>query len=216
MSQLILMSTVLVLIAYLLGSIPTGFLAGFWLKKIDIREHGSGSTGATNVLRVLGAKAAVAVLAIDLLKGAIAVGIVKISVERLSVLSLSETWTAWLVVVAALAAVFGHSKSVWLQFTGGKSVATSLGTLLMMTPSVALSGVAAFGVTLAASRMVSLSSLVSAIAINIFMIVLGEPIPYLIFAICAALYVFWRHRSNIERILAGTEPKIGQKVSSEL
>ena len=214
MSQLILINSALVLTAYLLGSIPTGFLAGYWLQNIDIREYGSGSTGATNVLRVLGTKVAVAVLAIDLLKGAIAVGIVKMGVAQFPALSLSENETAWLVVVTALAAVFGHSKSVWLQFTGGKSVATSLGTLLMMTPAVALSGVGAFAVTLAASRMVSLSSLVSAIAINIFMITFGEPLPYIIFAACAALYVFWRHRSNIERILAGTEPKIGQKVSS--
>lgn len=214
MSQLILINSALVLTAYLLGSIPTGFLAGYWLQNIDIREYGSGSTGATNVLRVLGTKVAVAVLAIDLLKGAIAVGIVKMGVAQFPALSLSENETAWLVVVTALAAVFGHSKSVWLQFTGGKSVATSLGTLLMMTPAVAFSGVGAFAATLAASRMVSLSSLVSAIAINIFMITFGEPLPYIIFAACAALYVFWRHRSNIERILAGTEPKIGQKVSS--
>lgn len=208
-----LINAALILIAYLLGSFPTGFLAGYWLQKIDIREYGSGSTGATNILRVLGAKAAVAVLLIDLLKGAIAVGIVKISVTQLPTLALSENWTAWLVVFTALAAVFGHSKSIWLQFTGGKSVATSLGTLLMMTPPVALAGVAMFGITLAVSRMVSLSSLLSAIAINIFMITFGEPVPYIIFALCAALYVFWRHRSNIERIIAGTEPKIGQKVS---
>jgi len=213
MSNLVFINVVLLLTAYLLGSIPTGFLAGSWLQKIDIREYGSGSTGATNVLRVLGTKAAVAVLLVDLLKGAIAVGIVKISVAQVPALALSENATAWLIIFAALAAVFGHSKSVWLNFTGGKSVATSLGTLLMMTPGVALAGVAAFGVTLAASRMVSLSSLVSAIAINILMISFGEPLPYMIFAVCAALYVFWRHRGNVERILAGTEPKIGQKVS---
>ncbi len=213
MSNLVLINAALILTAYLLGSIPTGFLAGYWLQKINIREYGSGSTGATNVLRVLGTKAAVAVLLVDLLKGAIAVGIVKISVVQVPALALSETSTAWLVILTALMAVLGHSKSVWLNFTGGKSVATSLGTLLIMTPGVALAGVAAFGVTLAASRMVSLSSLVSAIAINLFMITFGEPLPYVIFAICAALYVFWRHRTNIERILAGTEPKIGQKVS---
>lgn len=213
MSNLVLINAALILTAYLLGSIPTGFLAGYWLQKIDIREYGSGSTGATNVLRVLGTKAAVAVLLVDLLKGAIAVGIVKISVVQVPALALSETSTAWLVILTALMAVLGHSKSVWLNFTGGKSVATSLGTLLIMTPGVALAGVAAFGVTLAAFRTVSLSSLVSAIAINLFMITFGEPLPYVIFAICAALYVFWRHRTNIERILAGTEPKIGQKVS---
>lgn len=212
-SNLVFINGSLLLAAYLLGSIPTGFLAGYWLQKIDIREYGSGSTGATNVLRVLGAKVAVAVLIIDLLKGATAVGLAKIAVVQLPALALSETWFPWLIILTALMAVFGHSKSVWLNFTGGKSVATSLGALLVMTPGVALAGVATFGVTLAASRMVSLSSLVSAIAINIFMISFGEPFPYIIFAVCAALYVFWRHRTNVERILAGTEPKIGQEVS---
>ena len=215
MSDLFLINGALLLIAYLLGSIPTGFLAGHWFENIDIREYGSGSTGATNVLRVLGAKAAVAVLVVDLLKGAIAVGLVKVTVAEFPSLAVSEHWAAWLVVFSALAAVFGHSKSVWLGFSGGKSVATSLGALLMMTPDVALAGVAVFGFTLAASRMVSLSSLMSAIAINIFMIAFGEPVPYIIFAVCAALYVFWRHRTNVERIFAGTEPKIGQKVSHE-
>jgi len=215
MSDLFLINGAFLFIAYLLGSIPTGFLAGYWLENIDIRNYGSSSTGATNVLRVLGTKVAVAVLAVDLLKGAIAVGLVKVAVAELPSLAVSQHWAAWLAVFSALAAVFGHSKSIWLGFSGGKSVATSLGALLMMTLNVALAGVAVFGVTLAASRMVSLSSLMSAIAINILMIAFGEPVPYIIFAVCAALYVFWRHRNNVERILAGTEPKIGQKVSHE-
>ncbi|PSO47645.1 MAG: acyl-phosphate glycerol 3-phosphate acyltransferase [Cyanobacteria bacterium SW_9_44_58] len=215
MSDLFLINGAFLFIAYLLGSIPTGFLVGYWLENIDIRNYGSSSTGATNVLRVLGTKVAVAVLAVDLLKGAIAVGLVKVAVAELPSLAVSQHWAAWLAVFSALAAVFGHSKSIWLGFSGGKSVATSLGALLMMTLNVALAGVAVFGVTLAASRMVSLSSLMSAIAINILMIAFGEPVPYIIFAVCAALYVFWRHRNNVERILAGTEPKIGQKVSHE-
>ncbi|MFW6315528.1 MAG: glycerol-3-phosphate 1-O-acyltransferase PlsY [Cyanobacteriota bacterium] len=213
MLELLLINGALILIAYFLGSIPSGFLAGRWLENIDIREYGSGSTGATNVLRVLGAKAAVAVLLVDLLKGAIAVAIAKVIVIQVSAFPFSDDSVAWLVIVTALAAVFGHSKSVWLHFSGGKSVATSLGTLLVMTPTVALGGVIAFGLTLALSRMVSLSSLVSAIAINILMLVLNEPFPYFIFSACAAAYVIWRHRGNVERILAGTEPKIGQKVS---
>ena len=213
MLELFLISGALILLAYLLGSIPSGFLAGRWLENIDIREYGSGSTGATNILRVLGAKAAVAVLLVDLLKGAIAVAIAKMSFNELPIASISEHNAAWLVILTALAAVFGHSKSVWLNFSGGKSVATSLGTLLVMTPVVALGGVVSFGLTLALSRIVSLSSLVSAIAINILMIALNEPFPYFIFSACAAAYVIWRHRGNVERILAGTEPKIGQKVS---
>jgi len=211
MLQPLLISTALIIVAYLLGSIPTGFLAGYGLKKIDIREYGSGSTGATNVLRVLGSTVAAIVLFIDLLKGAIAVGLVKLELLSFP----SEQWRAWLTVFMALAAIFGHSKSVWLRFSGGKSVATSLGTLLVMTPAIALAAVVIFAITLGLFRMVSLGSITSAIAINILMIILAKPLPYIIFAISAAAYVIWRHRSNIERIFAGTEPKIGQKVSSQ-
>lgn len=211
MVQEIGISIAFILIAYLLGSIPTGFLAGYGLKKIDIRDYGSGSTGATNVLRVLGSTVAAIVLLIDLLKGAIALGLVKLEILPLP----SEQWRAWLIILTALAAIFGHSKSVWLGFSGGKSVATSLGTLLVMTPMIALAAVGIFAITLAISRMVSLGSITSAIGINLLMIILDKPLPYIIFAVLAAAYVIWRHRSNIERILAGTEPKIGQKVSNQ-
>ncbi len=211
MVQEIGISIAFILIAYLLGSIPTGFLAGYGLKKIDIRDYGSGSTGATNVLRVLGSTVAAIVLLIDLVKGAIALGLVKLEILPLP----SEQWRAWLIILTALAAIFGHSKSVWLGFSGGKSVATSLGTLLVMTPMIALAAVGIFAITLAISRMVSLGSITSAIGINLLMIILDKPLPYIIFAVLAAAYVIWRHRSNIERILAGTEPKIGQKVSNQ-
>jgi acyl phosphate:glycerol-3-phosphate acyltransferase len=203
----------LLIFAYLLGSIPTGYLAGRYLMGIDIREHGSGSTGATNVLRTLGNTAGAAVLAIDMLKGAIAVALVDIFYEFVPNATnyIPTSWQPWLVTGAALAAVLGHSKSIWLNFTGGKSVATSLGVLLVMNPIVALGTLASFGIIIVFSRIVSISSIGGAIAVNILMVSLQQPLPYLIFALVAGIYVIVRHRSNIDRLLAGTEPKLGQK-----
>jgi glycerol-3-phosphate acyltransferase PlsY len=212
MLQEILVSIVLVLIAYILGSIPTGYLAGKYLQGIDIREVGSGSTGATNVLRTLGKKTAIAVLTIDILKGAIALWLVKLTYQ-LELTNLPENWQPWLIIAAGIAALLGHSKSLFLNFTGGKSVATSLGILFMLNPLVAIGTLATFGVVLALSRIVSLSSISGAVAVNILMLVLNQPLAYQIFAILAGFYVIFRHKSNIQRLLAGTEPKIGQKLS---
>ena len=209
-----IISGLLAIAAYLLGSIPTGYLLGRYLQGIDIREHGSGSIGATNVLRTLGKKAAIAVLTLDLLKGSLAVALVSlvISIEATEV---PGSWQPWLETGAAIAAVVGHSKSIWINFTGGKSVATSLGVLLVMNPIVALGTLAVFLIVLALSRIVSLSSISGAIAVNVFMILLQQPLPYMLFAGLVGIYITWRHRSNIGRLLAGTEPQIGKKLQQE-
>lgn len=203
--------TLLVLAAYLLGSIPTGYILGLRLKGIDIREHGSGSTGATNVLRTVGKYPAIAVLLIDLLKGSLALTLVNLTYTYLPEF-LPSSWQPWLITAAALGAIIGHSKSVWLNFTGGKSVATTLGVLLVMNPIIALGTLTCFGVVLGVSRIVSLSSICGAIAVNILMLVLAQPLPFIIFAVLAGIYVIVRHKSNIQRIIAGVEPKIGQTV----
>lgn len=203
-------SGLLILCAYLLGSIPTGYLAGVYFKGIDIREYGSHSTGATNVLRVVGKQAALGVLVVDILKGAIAVGIVKLIYLYVSPDFMLLEWKNWLGVSAALAAILGHSKSIWLNFTGGKSAATSLGVLLVINPVVALGTLMTFLGVLAISRIVSLSSLSGAIAVNILMVLLNQPLPYILFAILAGIYVIVRHTANIKRLMAGTEPRLGQ------
>lgn len=211
----------LLLGAYLLGSIPTGYLAGRILKGIDIRQHGSGSTGATNVLRTLGKGPGAAVLLFDVLKGTLAVLLARwvyglSFVGTIAPPSVSPpAWLPWMVTLAGLAALLGHSASIWINFTGGKSVAAGLGVLLAMYYPAALATLAVFTLFLAVSRIVSLSSIAGAIAVSGFMLAMGQPLPYQILAIAGGLYVVWKHRSNIQRLLNGTEPRLGQKTLQE-
>lgn len=209
------LSGLLLITAYLLGSFPTGYLAAWLLKGIDIREQGSGSTGATNVLRTLGKGPALVVLLVDALKGVGAVSLVRGFYALVATPVIPATWQPWLVALAAFAAILGHSKSIWLNFTGGKSVATSLGILLAMSWPVGLGTLGVFAVVLGVSRIVSLGSIVGAIAVSILMILFKQPLPYQLFAASAGLYVILRHRSNIQRILAGTEPQLGQTLPQE-
>jgi glycerol-3-phosphate acyltransferase PlsY len=194
------------IVAYLLGSIPAGYLAGKLLKGIDIREHGSKSTGATNVLRVLGPWPAAGVFLVDVLKGAAAV---LLGGWLISALDLA-TWEPWAVCLAGLTAILGHARPVWLNFSGGKSVATGLGVLLAMSWPVGLGGLAVFAIAVAISRIVSLSSILAAITAVILVVALGNPLPYQMLVVAGGLYVIIRHRPNIARLLAGTEPKVGQ------
>jgi glycerol-3-phosphate acyltransferase PlsY len=200
----------LVLAGYLLGSIPSGYLAGRWLKGIDIRQRGSGSTGATNVLREVGRGAALAVLLVDVLKGTAAVLLARAALQP--GLAATDGW----VVAAGLAALAGHIWPVWLGWRGGKAVATALGLLLGLSWPVGLACLGVFLTVLAASRIVSLSSVAAAVALPLLMLAwfqsqgMGVRWPYLLLALLTAVLVIWRHRSNLARLLAGTEPRLGQ------
>lgn len=210
------------LAAYFLGSIPTGYLAGRLLKGIDIRQFGSNSTGATNVLRTLGKGPALGVLLVDVAKGALAIALAKWVFSLPSFTAVAppsvdvNTWLPWTVMFAGLATLLGHSKSIWIGFTGGKSAAAGLGVFLSMSLVVGLGALAVFVIVLAASRIVSLGSIAAAIAGVILMLVLREPLAYQLLAIAGGLYIIVRHRANIQRLLAGTEPRLGQsKLSPE-
>ena len=210
----IIIATGIFTVAYFLGSFPTGYLAGKLLKGIDIREYGSGSTGATNVLRTLGKVPGSIVLLIDAFKGGLAVSIANIIFTIALFPTLPAEWQAYLVPLAATGAILGHSKSIWLNFGGGKSVATSVGVLLAMSWQVGLATIVVFSIALAVSRIVSVGSIAGAVSATIWMLVFARPLPSVIFAIVGGIYVIWRHSANIQRIIAGTEPKLGQKLES--
>lgn len=198
-----------VAVAYLLGSVPTGYLAGKLVKGIDIREHGSRSTGATNVLRTLGKWPALAVLLVDVAKGAVAVGFARWSFPWLATPGL-QGWEPWGVCLAGLAVLLGHGRSIWLNFTGGKSAATGLGVLLAMSWPVGLGAAAVFGLVLAIRRIVSLASMLAALTAIVLVCGLEQPLPYRLLVIAGGLYVILRHRANIQRLMAGKEPRLGQ------
>ncbi len=206
------MPILLLLASYLLGSIPSGYLAGRWWRGLDIRQQGSGSTGATNVLRVVGKGPALLVFLVDVLKGTAAV--------LLARLVLAPQLTGWpldsWVVAAGLAALAGHSWPLWLGWRGGKAVATALGMLLGLAWPVGLACFGIFLTVLSISRIVSLSSVLAAVALPLLMLgwfsqgSLGVRWPYLVLALLTSVLVIWRHRSNLQRLLAGTEPRLGQ------
>ncbi|MFM7472126.1 MAG: glycerol-3-phosphate 1-O-acyltransferase PlsY [Nodosilinea sp.] len=209
--MVILVILALLMAAYLCGSLPTGYLVARGLKGIDIRDHGSGSTGATNVLRTVGKGPALLVFAIDLLKGSLAVWLLK-STLPLVLMTGSEIARGqpWLEMIAGLMAILGHSRSLWLGFKGGKSVATGLGVLLALAWPVALGALGIFTLSLSWSRFVSLSSMTAAIATLALMVLTGQPLAYQLLAALGGIYIIVRHRSNISRLLAGTEPRLGQ------
>ena len=218
---------------YLLGSIPTGWLAGHWLAGLDIRSQGSGSTGATNVLRVLGKGPALAVFLVDVLKGTAAVLLARYLLEKalggaagtldpgladpglMNPGLLNPGLVDWAVVAAGLAALAGHIWPIWLGGKGGKAVATGLGMLLGLTWPVGLASFGVFLAVLSLSRVVSLSSVVAALALPLLMAAWSAPTglrpAYMALAVLTTLLVVWRHRANLQRLWAGTEPRLGQK-----
>ena len=203
---------VVVIGSYLLGSIPFGYLAGR-IAGIDIRNCGSGNVGATNVIRTLGKGYGYPVFALDFLKGFGAV--------RMSILIATRVQSEWnspemFGIVAAISSVLGHSFPVWLRFKGGKGVATSAGALLALAPVAALIGVAIWILTFWLTRYVSVASIAAAAALPLIILIttwLSRTTGKLLFysSVCLAAVVIWRHRSNLSRLMRGTEPRFTRK-----
>ncbi|RTR33822.1 glycerol-3-phosphate 1-O-acyltransferase PlsY [Robertmurraya yapensis] len=188
----------IIILAYLLGSIPSGLIAGK-ARGIDIRQHGSGNLGATNTFRVLGVKAGIIVTLVDILKGTLA------TLLPFLLHQTDETHA----LVAGLAAVVGHMFPIFASFKGGKAVATSGGVLLGYVPLMFLVIVVVFLISLYITKYVSFSSIIAAVTAFIYAIVFGGgDIPLIIVATLLAGFVIYRHRANIVRIKNKTEPKI--------
>ena len=190
-----------ILCAYIIGSIPTGFIIVKLLKGEDIRTIGSGSTGATNVKRVLGKKWFFITLLLDALKGALPVILA-------SVFAKSFTGIGLLPVAAAVAVIIGHSKSIFLNFTGGKSVASGVGTILALNWQVGLIIAAIWAVITYCSKYVSLGSVIALALSPFLMYFIDGRIAYAGYCLLGALYIIYLHRENIQRLLQGVENKV--------
>lgn len=192
-------------VAYLIGATPFAVIVGRVFYGADVREHGSGNAGATNVMRVFGLKAGAAVLVLDALKGVGAVILASLVYPE----HLGAAAHDWVLIGASFAAVLGHSYSPYLRFAGGKGVATAAGALLVLTPIAWPILFATFVAVVAISRMVSLGSVVVAVEFPVLVLLLYMDRPSLVtFSFVAATLVIWRHRSNIVRIARGEEAKI--------
>ena len=189
-------------VSYLLGSFPSGFLYAKSIKGIDLRYVGSGSTGATNVLRNIGKWPALIVFIIDVLKGFIAV--------RIAYVLLSDNIFQ---VLAGLCAITGHIWPIWLKGKGGKAVATGLGMFIALSWKVGLASFGTFLIVISLTKIVSLSSISAALLLPIYMLIYIGTFnhPFTIFSFIVAIIVIRKHRSNINRILKGEEPKISKK-----
>jgi acyl phosphate:glycerol-3-phosphate acyltransferase len=196
----------LIVLSYLIGSIPTSVWISKYFFDVDIRDYGSGNAGATNTFRVLGPSWGVFVMTIDMLKGVIAVSLAYLLPDHIDNLTQLQT----LQIGLGLAAVIGHIFPIWAEFRGGKGVATLFGIVLGISPWTALSCVGVFLLVLYLTRFVSLSSILASIAFPVFILFVFnvENDTYRVFAIAVALMVLLTHQKNIGRLLKGSESKV--------
>ena len=205
-----------VLVGYLLGSIPWGLLIAKRTAKVDIRAYGSGKTGATNVMRTAGRKAAILAGILDISKGALAVVFAGLIVGK-EYMVLGDFGLGALLaqILAALAAVIGHNWSVFLRFRGGSGVATFFGGLLGLFPMAALFGGGILLLGAGLTKFVSIGSIAAVVATYTILVLLsvlnGWPIEYLIYALIGTIIIIVKHRGNIARLLVGKERKLGEK-----
>jgi glycerol-3-phosphate acyltransferase PlsY len=210
---MLLASLIIAAAAYLLGSIPTGFLLVRLFRHEDIRSVGSGNIGATNVLRAGGKGLGAATFVIDMLKGCAAVYLGALVGALLAPTAAQRNMQA----LGALCAVLGHMYPVWLGFRGGKGVATGFGVFLVAAPMAALAAIAVFALVLLLTRYVSLASVVGAACFPVFAwFLVHDSRPWFFVAVqfAVALLVIAKHRQNIRRLVAGQEPRFGSKRSA--
>ena len=191
------MTVIVFLAAYLLGSIPNGLIFGRLIWHKDLRRYGSGNLGATNAWRVIGKPAGMLIFALDFLKGTLSVLLAQLAVG-----------TPLVMVIAGLLAILGHSRSIFLKFSGGRGVATGLGVIAVLMPSVTSIVFFAWLVIVLATRYVSLGSIVASILVPILALALGYELEFVIFGVIAAAFITIRHKENIIRLLNGSENKI--------
>ena len=200
----------IVAISYFLGAIPSGYLIGK-LKGVDIRKQGSGNIGATNAFRILGAKAASVVLLADAFKGFLSCLFAPIIATEWTGVPISDDTASLLMIIAGLGAILGHSFTFWLKFKGGKGIATSAGVFLTITPLALGICLLVFSITIFLSRYVSLSSILAAICLPFSVYLIYHNLLISSITVVIALLVIYRHRSNIKRLLNGTENRLGSK-----
>ena len=193
---IVLQAVLAALIGYLIGSIPTGYLIVKWFKGEDIRKIGSGSTGATNVKRVMGRKWFYITLFLDLVKGMIPV-----------LLALPYRGALWgiIPVIAAVFVLLGHSKSIFLKFSGGKCVASGFGTILALDWMSAIVFAIAWVLIVKFSKFVSLGSIIAIWLTPIAMFIFNRPLAYIAYSLAGAIYITYLHRENIQRLIKGQE-----------
>jgi glycerol-3-phosphate acyltransferase PlsY len=197
------------LVAYLLGSIPTGFLVAK-ARGIDIRSVGSGNIGATNVVRVLGRPAGIFVLLVDALKGALSVLIaVRVIGPLFSGVS-GNLANEWYGVCAGVAAILGHNFTCWLAFKGGKGIATSAGVLVALVPWSLVIILVVWIILIATTRLVSLASVCASATLPFAAWITGESLTMILITTGLAGLAIYKHRANIKRLIAGTEPRFGE------
>ena len=207
MSETVVAWLVAIPAAYLLGAIPTGIIVSRLWRGVDIRQYGSGGSGATNVYRTLGKPAAAAVLALDFVKGCVAVLIARFL----------DADAHLLIALAGVAAVAGHTWPVYVGFKGGKGIATGWGALLVISPIASIATI--IGLVALTTRYVSLGSIIGAVAGVVTLLVLSiigmQPVEYIAFIIPSIIFILFRHSDNIKRLLRGNERRLESKSRPE-
>jgi glycerol-3-phosphate acyltransferase PlsY len=208
---------VTMLVSYLLGAIPFSYIAGKTIAGIDLREHGSGNLGASNTYRSLGPAVAIFVLLGDIAKGFLPVYFAYLANAAQGITGAADVPAHWLMLIAAFATVVGHMYSVFVRFSGGKGIATTAGAFLALSPWAFLGAFMVWLVFFVTKRIVSLASLAAAVSLPLFVYLTGlfklDDPHWSLLALAAliTLVVLYRHKSNIGRLLAGTEPALARK-----